>query len=75
MKFSKKLMSNKFLPVLAAYLLSSLLSVAVYADDSSRLLSKYDLNGDHSISQDEIMSKKLDVFRYLDSDKDGIGQL
>lgn len=45
--------------------------VSSHAGDGSRLLSKYDLNGDLSISQDEIKSKKLNVFRYLDNDKDG----
>lgn len=49
----------------------AMFSATSYADDGSRLLSKYDLNGDLSISQDEIKSKKLNVFRYLDNDKDG----
>lgn len=51
--------------------LAVIFSASCVADDGSRLLSKYDLNGDLSISQDEIKSKKLNVFRYLDNDKDG----
>lgn len=50
---------------------SALFSLNSYADNGNRLLSKYDLNGDLSITQDEIKSKKLNVFRYLDNDKDG----
>lgn len=35
------------------------------------LLAKYDLNGDHRITQDEIASKKLSIFRHMDADGDG----
>ena len=34
------------------------------------LLSKYDLNGDSRITEDEVVSKRLNIFRYLDADKD-----
>lgn len=44
---------------------------ALWADDGSRLLAKYDLNGDDLITQDEVMSKKLNVFRHLDRNNDG----
>lgn len=46
-------------------------SSALWADDGSRLLAKYDLNGDDLITQDEVMSKKLNVFRHLDRNNDG----
>ncbi len=35
------------------------------------LLAKYDLNGDARITQDEITSKKLNIFRHMDNDGDG----
>lgn len=57
--------------LLLALPLLTVSTVSAAETEGSRLLSKYDLNGDERITQSEIMSKKLDVFRYLDSDKDG----
>ena len=62
---------KKALLLSCAYIVLPSLSLAVSAEDGGRLLAKYDLNGDHQITQDEVMSKKLNVFRYLDANKDG----
>ncbi len=44
---------------------------ATGASQDHWLLAKYDLNGDTRITQNEISSKKLNIFRYMDGDQDG----
>ena len=41
-----------------------------YQAQGSWLLSKYDLNGDSRITEDEVVLKRLNIFRYLDANKD-----
>jgi len=44
---------------------------AVAEGDGNWLLAKYDVNGDDRITQSEIASKKLKLFRLMDADDDG----
>ncbi len=51
-------------------------SFSINADDASQsdhrwILAKYDLNGDDTITAEEITSKKLRVFQFMDSNRDG----
>ncbi len=45
----------------------------VAAEDHNHdwLLAKYDLNGDTQITQNEVVSKKRNIFKHMDSDNDG----
>ena len=51
------------------------LSVAVaeegFNTQENWLLAKYDLNGDVRITQNEITSKKRNIFKHMDGDSDG----
>ncbi|WP_353302176.1 EF-hand domain-containing protein [Sessilibacter corallicola] len=51
-------------------------SFSINADDTSQsdhrwILAKYDLNGDDTITAEEITSKKLRVFQFMDTNQDG----
>ena len=68
---------NKVLAVTALLMLAAwkVNSVAI-ADESispqdNWLLAKYDLNGDSRITQNEITSKKRNIFKHMDDDNDG----
>lgn len=55
--------------------LTIVVQLPAYADtssslDSQWLLSKYDLNGDASITQDEVSNKRQSIFTYMDADGD-----
>lgn len=71
----KSLTSVVCIPTIALALLVGI-SFSVNAQELSQsdhrwLLAKYDLNGDDTITAEEITSKKLRVFQFMDSNKDG----
>lgn len=44
---------------------------AEIAGSANWLMAKYDVNGDERITQQEIATKKLKLFRQMDADRDG----
>ena len=46
-------------------------NAAVDAQNENWLLAKYDANGDARITQDEVSTKKLNIFRHMEVDGDG----
>ena len=67
---------NKLMAVLSIAGLGLGASVIGVAEDvpyeeNHWLLAKYDLNGDARITTDEIASKKLNIFRVMDDDRNG----
>ncbi|GLS27615.1 hypothetical protein GCM10007877_33340 [Marinibactrum halimedae] len=57
--------------VIASAVMTFSISPFSQAEEPSWILAKYDLNGDEQITAEEITSKKLRVFRFMDDDQDG----
>ena len=55
----------------SALLIADLSSAEQSAFESQRLLAKYDTNGDHVISLDEVENKRKRIFGRMDVDQDG----